>query len=176
MEQNGERRGKKCILITSRICKNAQWDKCHKVVNVIYDFKIKSKTSGVVLCSWIYPCEWWQIKLAFASRVSPRTNQFLCSWRHDSIKLMEVSLLLWSDQLLWVISNGFRAQHSLLISHFHSHCHSSGPYYLLYGLPAALITFGLTSLKITPQSLSFFTLPFYHVIPEIKSHQWIPIT
>lgn len=71
---------------------------------------------------------------------------------------------------------GFEAQHSLLISHFHSHCHSSGPYYLLYGLPAVLITFGLTSLKIIPQSLRFFTLPFYHVIPVIKSHQGVPIT
>lgn len=117
----------------------------------------------------MHACRWWQNKLAFASGVSLRTDQFLCSWRHDSIELMEVSLLLWTDQLLQVISNGFGAQRSLLISHFHSHCHSSGPYCLLSGLPAALITFGLTSLKITPQSLRFLKLPFHHVIPVIKS-------
>lgn len=46
-----------------------------------------------------------------------------------------------------VIPNGFRAQHSLLIPLFHPHCHSSSPYYLLSGLPAGLIDFGLTSLK-----------------------------
>lgn len=113
---------------------------------------------------------WWgQNKLAFASGMSRRTNQFLCSWRQDAIELMEVSLLLWSDQLLQAIPNGFGALRSLLISHFHSHCHSSSPYYLLSGLPAGLITFGLTSFKITLQSLRFLKLPFYHVTSMIKS-------
>lgn len=121
---------------------------------------MKSKTVWVVLCSRIHPCRWWQNKLAFASGVSLRTNQFLCSRRQDSIDLMEVSLLLWSDQLLRGISNGFRAQRSLLISHFHSHCQSSGPFYLMSGLPAGLIIFGFKSLKITPQSLRFLRLPF----------------
>lgn len=160
----------KCILIISKICKRAQWDKCFST-DLVCDFKIKSKTAWVVLCDWIHPCRLWQNKLAFASGVAPGTNQFLCSWKYDAVELMEVSLLLWSDQLLRVIPNGFGAQRSLLISHFHSYCHSSGPYYLLSRLPAALITFGLSSLKITLQSSRFLKLPFYHVTLLIKSLQ-----
>ena len=128
------------------------------------------------MCSWIHPCRWWQNKLAFALGEALRTNQFLCCWRHKAIELMEVSLLLWSDQLLQVVPNGFGAQHSLLISHFHSCCHSSGPYYLLSGLPAGLTTFGLTFLKFTLQSLSFLKLLFYHFTLLIKSLQWVSIT
>lgn len=37
MEQNA-------ILIISRICKGAQWNKCCNI-DVVYDFKIKSKTA-----------------------------------------------------------------------------------------------------------------------------------
>lgn len=130
----------------------------------------------MVRCSWVCLYRWWQSKLAFVSGMSPRANQFLRSWRHNAVLLMEVSLLLWSDQSLPEIPNGLGAQPSLLISHFHSHCHSSRPSYLLSGLPAALITFGLTSLKITLQSLRFLKLPFYHVTLMIKSLCWAPIT
>lgn len=138
------------------------------------DFKIKLKPAKVVHCSWVRLCRWWQNKLAFVSGMSPRANQFLRSWRHNAVLLMEVSLLLWSDQLLPEIPNGLGAQPSLLISHLHSHCHSSGPSYLLSGLPAALITFGLTSLKITLQSLRFLKLPFYHVTPWSKVSVGLP--
>lgn len=137
-----------------KIMKGTEWSKwC--TIDVVCDFKIKSKTAWVVPCSWIPPCKWPQYKLALASGTSLGTNQFSRSWRRNAIDLMEGSRLLWADQFLRVISNSFRARCSLLISHFHSHCHSSDPYYLLSGVPAGLITFGLTSLKVTLQSLRF---------------------
>lgn len=142
--KQGERWGK-MYFNNFKIMKGAQWNKwCN--IDLVCDLKIKPKTAWLVLCSWIHPCRWQQNKLAFTSGMALRTNQFSGSWRCHAIDLMEVSLLLWADPFLRVIPNGFRPQSSLLIPHFHSYCHSSDSYFLLSGLPAGLITFGLTCL------------------------------